>query len=91
MTGADVGNYTLFNATATTLADILVAPIIDPVVPISLPNTVVKTSQDFMLTSDLLLDDGVCATPTTSYQLIYLPKDTYIPKNARPRRPVVWL
>ena len=83
LSNADAGNYS-FNTSALTTADILsstfAVPPLSPVVvnEMPLPNTVVKVSQDPGATVDSPADDGIYATPTSSYLLVYLPDNAPI-------------
>ncbi|MBX9727184.1 MAG: hypothetical protein K2X09_07950, partial [Rickettsiales bacterium] len=83
LSNVDAGNYS-FNTSALTIADILPSSFVVPPLPpvganeMPLPNTVVKVSQDPGATVDSPADDGIYATPTSSYLLVYLPDNAPI-------------
>jgi hypothetical protein len=87
--GADSANYS-FNTTALASANIepssyVPPPPVDPAM--ALPDTVVKVSQDPHTTVETPSDDGIYATPTANYVLVYLPASAPI-DNKLDNRPV---
>lgn len=88
--GADAGNYT-FNTSAFTIADITgsAPPPPPPAMTMTLPNTVVRVTQNTGDAVTAPTDDGVYASPVTTYQLVYLPANAPLENRILNRPPAV--